>query len=186
MTIQTTRHNPRLAPLPGGHGRGNGGSPSNQSAGQRARHETALRCSPANDVHDWRRRLGRRHRRRLVRLGDDSSPTSHPEKQSAFLAPIAGFYAVFGQMNMVAPGAATNVYGIKVRNVLQANELVHTQEAIYAAGGATNQLFSISGIINAALGDPIRLAAHQNSGVSQNCAGSANLQTRLMAYYLGP
>ena len=103
-----------------------------------------------------------------------------------FLAPLAGFYVVSAQMNMVAPGGSSNVYGIKIRNVNQANELVHTQEVVYATGGATNQLTSLSGILNAAAGDPIRLAAHQNSGTSQNCAGSAPLQTRLSAWYLGP
>jgi hypothetical protein len=109
-----------------------------------------------------------------------------PGEAQGFLAPIAGFYAVYGQVNIVAPGASTNVYGIKVRNVNQANELVHVQEAVYSTGGATNQLMTVSGIINAALNDPIRLAAHQNSGVAQNVGSSANLQTRLMASYLGP
>jgi hypothetical protein len=109
-----------------------------------------------------------------------------PGEALGFLAPITGFYVVSAQMNMVAPGASSNVYGIKVRNVNQANEVVHTQEVVYATGGATNQLTSVSGILAATLGDPIRLAAHQNSGATQNCAGSALLQTRLSAYYLGP
>ena len=108
-----------------------------------------------------------------------------PGEAQGFLAPQAGYYAVYGQINIVCP-AATNLYGVKIRNVSQGNELVHAQEATYSGGGATNQCMNIAGILNAALGDPIRLAAHQNSGVAQNCAGSANLQTRLMAYYLGP
>lgn len=105
------------------------------------------------------------------------------------VAPLAGYYLFSASAALLLPAGQSNTsFGVKVTNTTQPTiEALHFQQLFSTGSGGARVVGQIHGMLKCAVGDVVRMSAHQNSGATQTLGGpTQDWATRFSAVYWGP